>query len=154
SLSLATVLALCVTGPAAEVEAELTFPAAPVVLTAATTNTAPVQALAYAADGKTLAVAREEREVYLLDPVDGRPRAVLRGQEESVMAVAFAPDGKTVATASPDNTVRLWEAATGKELHTLKGHTSWAYAVAFSPDGKTLASGGYDKAVRLWDPAT
>src|SRR5262249_25454455 len=108
-----------------------------------------VLALAYAPDGKRIALAFDDQTVQLRVLPEGEVRHTLKGHAEAVTCLAFAPDGKALATAGTDKLVKLWDPATGQERLTLFGHTNWVYALAFSPDGKTLASAGYDKTVRL-----
>lgn len=110
----------------------------------------PILAMAYASDGKAVAVA-EDTVVRLRDAKTGDVLHHLKGHDASVMCLAFSPDGQTVASGS-DKTVKIWNRATGKEKHTLNGHTGIVRALAFSADGKKLASGGDDNMIRLWDP--
>jgi len=114
----------------------------------------PVLALAYAPDGKTLAVALEDHSVSVREVDTGEELLRLRGHGDKVTCLVFAPDGRTLATGSADNTVKVWDAANGQVRLTFKGHTSWVYAVAFAPSGKTIASGGYDRVIRLWNATT
>ena len=76
---------------------------------------APVNAVAFAPDGRTLATASYDQTVLLWDVTDpARPRRLgdpLTGHTDAVSAVAFAPDGRTLATASWDQTVLLWDVA-------------------------------------------
>ncbi|HSV65975.1 MAG TPA: caspase family protein [Mycobacteriales bacterium] len=129
---------------------------------------APVYAVAFSPDGKTLATGSGNKTVRLwnpttgkligspltghTDPIFGPP---LTGHTDSVNAVAFSPDGKTLATGCGDGTVRLWNPITRQPIGSpLTGHTDSVNAVAFSPGGKTLATGSYDHTVRLWNPTT
>jgi WD40 repeat protein len=114
----------------------------------------PVLSVACSPDGKTLAVAGEERAIKLIDPKTGGIKHLLEGHEDVVAQVRFSPDGKMLASAGFDSKVILWSTQTGKPLQVYKGHASWVYCVAFSRDGATLASGGLDKAVFLWDTRT
>jgi WD40 repeat protein/beta-lactamase regulating signal transducer with metallopeptidase domain len=114
----------------------------------------PVLSVACSSDGKTLAVAGEERAIKLIDADTGATRMVLEGHEDVVSRVAFSPDGQTLASAGFDGNVILWDVQTGKRKHTLKGHENWVFFATFSPDGHTLATSGYDKTVRLWDVKT
>jgi WD40 repeat protein len=113
-----------------------------------------VRAVAFSADGKTVASGSDDTTVRLWDAATGEEMQKLEGHDGPVRAVAFSPDGKTVASGSSDKTVRLWDAATGEEIQKLEGHDGWVSVVAFSPDGKTVASGSDDTTVRLWDAAT
>lgn len=114
----------------------------------------PLLASALSPDGNVMAVAAENKSVFLYHLGNNKPVAELAGHADVVAGLAFSPDGKTLASASYDKTVKLWDLPAGKARKTLAGHTSWVLGVAFSPDGKTLATGGYDKSVRLWDVAT
>ncbi|HVR72003.1 MAG TPA: c-type cytochrome domain-containing protein [Vicinamibacteria bacterium] len=118
---------------------------------------APVYALAFAPDGKTLAVAGH-KEVRLIDLSTGTIARTLLGASDTVRAVAFSPDGKTLAggggpPARGGETV-LWNAETGEEIRRVEGHRDFVYAAAFSPNGRFLATGSYDRGIRLWSPAT
>jgi WD40 repeat protein/serine/threonine protein kinase len=114
----------------------------------------PVKSLAFAPDGKRLAVAYWDRKVRVWDVKSGRLVYMLKGHEDAVIAVAFSPDGRQIASAGYDQTVRLWDAATGKAIHTLRHHTSRVFSVVFSPNSQLLASASNDGTIRLWDPAT
>jgi HEAT repeats/WD domain, G-beta repeat len=125
-----------------------------------------ITGLAFAAGGKTLATAGEDRLALLWDVAAGRetPVLTLRGHAGPLAAVAASPDGKLLATAGHDKAVRLWDATSGDEKLTLRGHGGPVPCVAFSPDGKTLAAGGgiFDPdterwtsgEAKLWDVAT
>jgi hypothetical protein len=125
-----------------------------------------VTGLAFAAGGKTLVTAGEDRVGLLWDVASDpdSPTATLKGHTGSLTAVAASPDGRLIATAGSDKSVRLWDAAGGEEKRVLRGHGGPVPCLAFSPDGKTLAAGGgvFDPETnrwtsgeaRLWDVAT
>lgn len=134
---------------------------------------APVSALAFAPDGKTLATGLdtdlEQREevFYLYDLATTRlvrriqvPPGDRDNCRHSQAALAFSPDGKTLITGSGHKLVRLWEVATGKERRRLAannvpGPNNWPYSVAFSPDAQLLVSWGHQNSLlRLWDLTT
>src|SRR5262249_10586298 len=71
-------------------------------------------ALAFFADGKTLAV-NEGCRVRLFEVNPMRRGPLLEGHTDSIMAVAVSPDSKSLASASTDGTVRVWDVATAKE---------------------------------------
>jgi WD40 repeat protein/serine/threonine protein kinase len=106
--------------------------------------------VAFAPDGRSVAVACQDRALYLLD-VDTHQARILRGHDDQVFAVAFSPDGKRLASGSWSGEIRLWDVASGGEIRVLTGHTDKVDSVSFSPDGTVLASASWDKSVRLWD---
>lgn len=112
-------------------------------------------ALAVSPDGRTLAAARLDRTIRLLDPATGQERLSLPEHSADVRQLAFSPDGKVLASATSNSgaipPIRLWEAATGKELRRIKTKDE---VFAFSPDGKWLASTGAGQTVTLWDAGT
>src|SRR5262249_29801042 len=121
---------------------------------------APLFAVAFAPDGKTLASASGARGnpglqdgVKLWDLGKQKVRATLE-HPAGVFAVAFAPDGKTLATGCCDKTVRLWQVATGRKLGEFSGHTSYVWSVVFAPAGKSLASADEAGRVIQWNLAT
>jgi WD40 repeat protein len=112
-----------------------------------------ISTLALAADGKTLAVATDFRNLLVLWDLTAK-KELRRWEAKVGWALALSPDGKILASTNPDRSLRLWDTATGKELAELKGHTDTIWTVAFSPDGKLLASAGDDGTIRLWDPVS
>lgn len=111
----------------------------------------PPLALAWAPDGKSVALAAPDWRVKLCDLRTGEVQLALTGHAGEVTCLAFSPDGRTVASGSKDSTLKLWDRLTGQEIRTVRGHTSGVLALAYSPDGKQLASAGEDHTVRLWD---
>lgn len=111
-------------------------------------------ALAYSADGKTLASASPGHALELRDAKTGGNLRRLGDRETEVFALAFSPDETLLAAGGTDKEVRLWDPATGKEVRCLSGHTGRINALVFTPDGKALLSASNDNTVRVWDPAT
>jgi WD40 repeat protein len=118
------------------------------------TRPAPCYAVAFAAGGRTLAVAGLDRTVTLFDAGTGKERAVLRGHPHWIDTLDFTADGRTLATASYDGTVRLWDAATGRALRTLR-HPRRLAALRFAPGGDRLVTGWQETRergfIKLWD---
>ncbi len=117
---------------------------------------APVAALAYAPDGKTLAAAGN-LEVVLLDVATGDVGNKLPGQTGRVTALAYRPDGSALAVASgaagASGEISIHDSSGKSPTFKLTPHKDLIYALAWSPDGKILASAGYDRVIQLWDAA-
>ncbi|MET9764922.1 helix-turn-helix domain-containing protein [Streptomyces sp. NPDC006372] len=115
-----------------------------------------VTALAFAPDGRTLAVVDVEADaekVTLLDASTGHIQRTIKPGARSSLSLAFSRDGHTLATASGSNgSVRTWDARTGqlRESFTVG---SEVVSLAFSSDARTLAVSTV-REVQLWDLAT
>ncbi len=89
--------------------------------------------LAFAPDGRTLAVRGADLSVQVWDVAAGKETGRLKGHEGGVTAVAFAPDGKALLSGSSDTTVLLWDATrvsagpkTANQLRAEEVEALWA----------------------------
>jgi len=116
-------------------------------------DAAPITALTFAPDGRTLAsAAGDKRPMVLLWDVPAEQVAQrLPAHTAEIRGLAFAPTSDRLASASRDKTARIIESRDGKELFVLRGHGGSVYAVAFAADGRTVATGSSDKTARLWE---
>jgi tetratricopeptide (TPR) repeat protein len=121
-----------------------------------------VEDVAFAPDGKTLALASREGSVQLWDVATGKLLETLRGHSSAVSAVVFSPDGRTLASGGSDQTVRLWNVATRRQLLQLDTgnvELGGVMSLAFSPDGEQLLAAGrtgaafWSAAPVVWDDA-
>jgi WD40 repeat protein len=111
----------------------------------------PVWSLAFAPQGRTLAVAWNNGQVCLWDAVRDRVEATLP-HTVAVRALAFSPDGRLLVTA-PGTPALVWELAGRTVRHRFGAIRHAIESLAFSPDG-TLLTGCLDSTVRLWDACT
>jgi WD40 repeat protein/uncharacterized caspase-like protein len=112
-----------------------------------------ISALAFSADGHTLAGANDgDKMIRLWEVETGRPLPPLELDYSSVRALAFGDDGRTLASASATNTLRLWETSHWTERRVFNLKANNVEAVAVSPDHKWLASATNGKLI-LWEAA-
>jgi WD40 repeat protein len=113
-----------------------------------------VQALAFSADGRRLAVAGSGGLVRLRD-VDGERPSVALGHPGAVNVnfLGFSRDGRSLAAAGSEQ-VLVWDVAARAVRFGPRACPGGVAALAFAPDGQGIALGGGDGAVRLWDAAT
>jgi WD40 repeat protein len=98
----------------------------------------PVYMVAYAPDGKTLAVAGWLQPFVEIWDVPGRKR-IATLQTNTGHLVAFSPRGDLLATDTTQGRINIWQAGTTNLLRQIT-HPSWARVLKFSPDGTRLAS--------------
>ena len=110
----------------------------------------PINALAFAPDGRLLATASFDGSVRLWRSADGKFVAALRGHVGPVYQVGWSGDSRLVVSGSRDSTMKVWDVASRKLKVDLPGHADEVFAVDWSPDGQRVASGGKDKMLKFW----
>ncbi|AWM38225.1 ECF RNA polymerase sigma factor SigE [Gemmata obscuriglobus] len=116
------------------------------------------ESLAFAPDGKTLAVlSLNDHSISLFETTTGKTvhRIAFPDGTFDPSVVAFSPDGLLFACRGGDGTVYLWDAQSRKLVHTLKsvggeGPGRWS-PVVFSPNGKFLAASAGPNLIAIWD---
>lgn len=126
-----------------------------------------VFAVALSPDGKRLASAGMDEEIYvweigdladlprrepaykLSNPLDYNVAVVTAGY-----TLAFSPDGSRLAAVAEKHSVKIWDAASGQLLLILSGHQGDVISLDFSPDGKRLATSSGDGTAIVWDAVT
>jgi len=110
------------------------------------------RAVAWSADGKTLAVGTSD-SLRVLERSTGKEFFTFEGTND-IRSVDFSPDGKTLLmsySGTQGCTVGLLDIATKRELLSVKAHKSRASCVKFSADGKQFATAGDNPTIQVWD---
>jgi WD40 repeat protein len=97
---------------------------------------APLRELAWHEDGRRLAGAALDSNLYLWEPPSERPVKTLIGHANSASHVVCHPGGELLASTGWDGVMRLWNAETGCQL--LSGPAADA-PLRFSQSGRRLA---------------
>ena len=117
----------------------------------------PVRAVAFAKDGKLLAVGEGTPHVSgavkIFDVESGDLAQTFEEPKDVVLSLAFSPDGKLLAGSGAYKPVHVWNFEEKKLATTIEEHSDWVLGVSFSPDGKFLATASADKSLRVWNVA-
>jgi dipeptidyl aminopeptidase/acylaminoacyl peptidase len=115
---------------------------------------APVTALSYAPDGKTVAVG-SFRAVHLLNPENGDLIRTLSGPGDQVLSLAWSSDGSRLAAAggAPGGVgeVLLWTTDKWEAPKTIAAHGDSIFSLAWKPNSLHFATASLDKTVQVWD---
>ncbi len=120
--------------------------------------TDPVRCLAFAPDGKRIAIATGHSTgvatpnpvIAICDAQTGAVQAELHGHVDGVFALAFTPDGKQVLSGGRDQSLRCWNVETGELVETVIDPSRRVlFAIQFSPDGRRVAFAAYPQGLFL-----
>jgi WD40 repeat protein len=111
-------------------------------------------ALAFAPDGKRLAVALSNEALVIYDVATGKEIKRLPAPQQGIVAAAFAPDGKTLATGGRGHIIRRWDTVAWKELSAPDGHQGEIRSLFITSDAKRLVTVAVDGTARTWEVAS
>jgi WD40 repeat protein/tRNA A-37 threonylcarbamoyl transferase component Bud32 len=100
-----------------------------------------VAAVAFSADGATLAAGCSDGVIRMWDIASGDMRQTFSGHVGVISRLAFTPDGRTLASLGEDNVLNLWHLSTGQRLFSLDARSQSLHGLAFSGDGRLLVAG-------------
>lgn len=109
---------------------------------------APVNALAIAPDGKT--IASGDNKTIRLWNFEGKLLHSFPAHNQIIWRLGFSLDGQFIASASADGTAKIWRVADGLLAATLN-HDGPVWGVAFSPQGNLVVTSSRDGNLKLWE---
>lgn len=128
--------------------------------TIANTSGTLFDAMVQSADGRYLACAGRDYNIYLYDVAKREQVACLRGHRGSINVLAFSADGKTLLSGGQFGTLLRWDVANRETInHVEAAKFRWfdkrhqlnsIWCLAVSPDGQTVALAGHWYFLLLW----
>jgi WD40 repeat protein len=112
-------------------------------------HTGKVTALVFAADGKHLYSASEDKTVRIWDAFDPAKEPRVLPHETPIQALALAPDGQTLVCAGDG--LKMLDTTIWEDRATLRGPTGQPKCVTFIADSQAMATGHGDGTVWLWN---
>ncbi len=111
-----------------------------------------VNAVAWAPDGKYLAIAGSNGTIDVRNANTWASICGYTQHTDAVNAIAWSPDGKYIASGSNDTTVRVWNpfGQCTPTLMVYAQHTNTISSIAWAPDGKEIVSGSWDNTAKVW----
>lgn len=109
---------------------------------------ADVTAIAFSADGKSIASGSMEGMTIIWDVSTGDFLLQLAGHTDAIEGVSFSPDGNWLITAGDDATMKIWDVTTGALLRDFQDFTGVIDSGVFSPDGTRFAFS--DGSIHVW----
>jgi WD40 repeat protein len=113
-----------------------------------------INAVAYSADGKTIAVASGMSTFHLFDAASGDELRRFAGRRGITAVLQFSPDGKLLVAGSVDGAVQAWHTADGARLALQPGPHSRILSFGFPGEGQIVALGIGGQGVFWWDAVT
>ncbi|MGI8668748.1 MAG: hypothetical protein ACR2J3_02755 [Aridibacter sp.] len=114
-----------------------------------------IKSIAFSPDGKTLAVAGTDKNIYVFDVQKQLLLKILAGHQRPIDKIVFSPDGtKLVSTAEMEN-LKIWDWQAGKILAETK-QDLWhkSKIIDFSSDGKYLLTNSNLTSFEIWNAQT
>jgi WD40 repeat protein len=114
-----------------------------------------VTALAFSADGTTLATADGDDHLRFWDTASGRELSGGRRTATQVQALSYSPDGGMLAIVDQSGELTLWDARRRQPLGAPMVDPAGPLArVVFSPDSRLIATMSVGGSFSLWDAAS
>jgi WD40 repeat protein len=111
---------------------------------------APVTAVAFSPDGRTIAIGTADGAIGAWTAA-GRRTATLVALRERVTSLAFGPAGARLAAGFGNGVVAAWSLRNGRRLYLRQSHRSGTAvkSVAFSSSGRRIVTAGNDSQIRV-----
>jgi WD40 repeat protein len=113
-------------------------------------HSAPVKALAFSPDGKTLATGGDDKMIYLWDLASGELIGSI-SNGFSIKALSFSDNDHLLAACGND--IKLMDRQ-GNLIRTFSGYTTNIWSFSYNQPTQRITAGSYGKSIRVWDFST
>jgi len=114
-------------------------------------STAPVTAMDFTDDGRTMVTVGSDRVLRTFDLTTGSRTQSVTGPAATIQSVDFSPDGRFIAGGASDGSVYVWSTDPLSLTGVLSRHGDLVNSVEFMPDGKRLLTASDDGTALVFD---
>ena len=111
-----------------------------------------INSLAVSPDSKTIALAREDGKLVLLDKTNGYQESihVLTSDHSPLQSIAFNQAGNLLAVGEKGGLVKIWDLKEKRIKANLPGFSARVNDLVFGPNDRMLAAASFNGEVRIW----
>ncbi len=114
-----------------------------------------IKTMDFSPDGKVLAVAGSDKNIYVFDTQKQMLLKKLVGHQRPIDKIKFSPDGKKLVSSAEMENLKIWDWQNGKILSETKQNLWHKSKITdFSPDGKYLLTNGNLTSFEIWNAQT
>jgi dipeptidyl aminopeptidase/acylaminoacyl peptidase len=110
-------------------------------------HSAPVKALAFSADGKTMASGGDDKMIYFWNLETGELTGSIQNSF-TVKALRFTSDDNILAACGTD--IKLMDRQ-GELIRAYSGYTTDIWSISYNKTTQRITAGSYAKTIRVWD---
>lgn len=110
-----------------------------------------VTAIAFLADGQSIAVGRDDGDLLVqnLKPLEEVWR--FQAHRGPVSTVTLSEDGSEIITGGADETIKIFDSGTGREIDRFVGHRATVVSARLTSAKDYLVSAASDGEIKVWD---
>ncbi|EAZ92640.1 NACHT and WD repeat domain-containing protein [Crocosphaera chwakensis] len=116
-------------------------------------HTNEVWQVKYSPNGKLLASAGRDGEIYIWDALSGKHKFTLTGHDDSIREIVFSQESNLLISRSDDGIIKLWNLEKGELIEHPLNNEKGINTFALSSQLSIVATGQKEGKVKLWSLA-